>query len=140
MKAVLREHTNGGGSLQFRYNPDAIDVLKACRWRWDPEQRFWWAWPDDLDSGLRAMERLGYQIIDTLQREQQTQHAADPDPVVSRVDFYEAMLRRLPPEDRTAKYRDLMRAFHPDACGDSEEAKAINAAWDRVRGRGRRGA
>lgn len=135
MRAVLKDHVEGGGALHFRYDPDAIVGLKASGWRWDPERKFWWARPHQVIDGIEALERLGYEVID-----ERAGCQAPASQVVDRTTYYERLIAKAPPEDQQATYRRLMAAFHPDRYGDEEEAKAINAAWDRLRGRNRRGA
>lgn len=139
MRAVLRDHEEGGGALHFRYDPDAISALKARGWRWDPDRKFWWGRPHVIDDGVEALELLGYDVADERTRDQVP--SRDPGPshvVIDRTTYYERLIARAPPEDQQAAYRRLMAAFHPDRYGDEEEAKAINAAWDRLRGRNRR--
>lgn len=140
MRAVLKDHAEGGGALHFRYDPEAIVSLKSCGWRWDPERKFWWGRPHVVDDGVEALELLGYSVVDERAGAQAPPPAPRPAQIVDRTTYYERLIAKAPAEEQQAAYRRLMAAFHPDRYGDEEEAKAINAAWDRLRGRNRRGA
>jgi hypothetical protein len=127
-------------AVRFGYDPVVNARLKDHGARWDPEARAWHVATSSLPVVLGIL-RIGFgmEVRDDTRFGRREASRRDP-VVVDRVAFYEAMLLRLPERDRQAKYRDLMRAFHPDACGDAEEATAINVAFDRVQGRVRRGA
>jgi hypothetical protein len=138
MRAVLAEHPRGVAA-HFRYDPDANEALKSCGWRWDPSERVWWGRLHTVDDAVEALEDLGYEVSDERRRNAPPPPPPPPPPPVpDRAFFYRQLLERIPSEERERKYKELIRAFHPDVYGDSEEAKAINAAWDAVRGRNRR--
>jgi len=125
--------------IRFPYDPQINERLKDHGGHWDPAARTWHVPRRELDA---ISEILGDEfdldvVDDTGYGQAKPQPKADPAPV-DRVAFYEAMFARLSELDAKQKHRDLLRAFHPDHAGDTEEAKAVNAAYDRVRGRNQR--
>ena len=138
-RAVLSAHPDRPGrvAVRFAYDPAVNTRLKDHGGRWDPEAGTWHVPISSLPAVLGILRReFGMEVIDDT-RFAQPEPARPRPVVVDRVHFYEA---RLSEEDRRTKYRDLLKVFHPDVCGDPGEATAINVAFDRVRGRVRRGA
>lgn len=141
-RAVLAPYAGRPGRVAVRFPFDkAVNArLKDHGGRWDPEAGAWHVPLASVPVVIGILRRqFGMEVIDDTS-------FGRPEParpkavVVDRASFYEAMFARLSDEDRKAKYRDLMRAFHPDTYGDPAEATAINVAFDRVRGLNRRGA
>lgn len=126
-------------AVRFPYQPDINERLKDHGGRWDPDRRTWHIPRTSLAIVVAILQReFDMNIVDDtgLVERERPRNAS----VVDRTQFYEAMFARLPEDERKTKYRDLMRAFHPDAYGDPSEATAINVAYDRIRGRQWKGA
>lgn len=141
-RAVLTTHPQNPEriAVRFPYQPDVNERLKDHGGRWDPDGRTWHIPQASLAVVVAILRReFDMTVVDDTGLVQQEQ-PRDTASVIDRTQFYEAMFARLPEEDRKTKFRDLMRAFHPDAYGDPSEATAINVAYDRIRGRQRKGA
>jgi len=140
-RAIITTHSQEDRvAVRFPYQPDVNVRLKDHGGRWDPDLRAWHIPRSSLLVVSRILEtEFGMDIInDTGFSDPERRRPESV--VIDRVHFYKAMFARLPNEDRRAKYRDLMRAFHPDTFGDPDEATAINIAYDHVQARNRKGA
>jgi hypothetical protein len=93
---------------------------------WDPDRRGWIVPYYQRDELARILGEYGMGLAEDLEAARaavSTVQGGDP---------YQLLLRGLSPGLRTAVYRALSRVLHPDAGGELEAMKRLNAAYDRV--------
>jgi hypothetical protein len=132
-KLTCRIYDAGDGGTWFRtpYERGYVDELKkelpAGARQWSEHRRAWWIDDVYLDEALEVAERyfVLYLVDDS---------SDDPvSPVyVPDSDGWTTLWLKpgAPPEVVKAAYRALARLNHPDAGGDEEMMKEINAAYE----------
>ena len=100
---------------------EARDAIKrGVPWHlreWDAMRKVWWIDPAAIDDLRNSLERSGFRLTVSAPR------ASAP-----AVDWVEEAFKACPAESRPRLRRGLMAVFHPDAGGNEDLAKRINAA------------
>jgi hypothetical protein len=112
-----------GHVVAFAYHPAAVGLIKQTvpgyARSWGPHRRVWIvdpAWAHILADTLRC---YGHTVVG-LDAPRQT-HAGD-------ADWARALFRRVGPSRAGPVFRSLSRILHPDAGGDTQLQRELNAA------------
>lgn len=113
--------------------PAVRKIAESFGFKWEP--KFQW-WAGTLKHGVEPLEsHLRHAGLKPKVETRQCEGHYRPPAftlALPSADWATAMFNALPTELRVDAYRALARVLHPDAGGDVEAAKTLNAAWTKL--------
>jgi hypothetical protein len=119
--------------VRFRYDRAAVDAIKTVPGRsWDPDRKVWTVPIDVASVARRALELIGMTVQLDMPSATPPTPPPRPAPKPTPAAAVDLVLAALPPDQRRRVLRALAAATHPDAGGDLELSKYVNARMDRT--------
>lgn len=103
--------------IGFKFDPEAVDVMRSLGARWDKARRAWLVQAWALPAAEAELRSLGFR------------KAGETVTSSSSAEWAKALFASMPARFAEPVYKALVRVLHPDVGGDTRLAQQLNDAY-----------